>query len=162
MTIEDQGAWGDLIGGIAVVAGLIFVGIQLKVSNRETRLKAGQVYSDSLLNLSVKLAENSDLAQIYIRGLVDIDDLEEIDRMTFVFFVGNGVIRAFEGAHTSYYDGALNRNVWDNQQVAIQQFFGYKGILQVWGIRKVAFEKNFQSYVDDCELRIGIFCICMF
>ena len=42
MTIEDLGAWGDFIGGVAVVAGLIFVGIQLKIGNRETRLKAGK------------------------------------------------------------------------------------------------------------------------
>ena len=37
MLIEQLGAWGDFIGGIAVVAGLVFVGIQLLGANRETR-----------------------------------------------------------------------------------------------------------------------------
>ncbi len=37
MTIEELGAWGDFIGGVAVLAGLIFVGVQLIVANRESR-----------------------------------------------------------------------------------------------------------------------------
>ena len=38
MPIEQLAAWGEFVGGVAVVAGLIFVALQLRVSNREARI----------------------------------------------------------------------------------------------------------------------------
>ena len=40
MNIEEMAAWGKFLGGLAVIAGLLFVGLQLLASNREAKAAA--------------------------------------------------------------------------------------------------------------------------
>ena len=53
MNIQELAAWGEFIGGIAVVAGLFFVGIQLRIANRESRLAANRTYAESIIGLEL-------------------------------------------------------------------------------------------------------------
>ena len=45
MTLQDWGALGELIGGIAIIISLIYVGVQLNLSNKATRAATNQAFS---------------------------------------------------------------------------------------------------------------------
>ena len=59
MGIEELGAWGDFIGGIAVLAGLIFVGIQLLGANKEARAATIQSALEMQVLVDTELARHS-------------------------------------------------------------------------------------------------------
>jgi hypothetical protein len=48
MNIEELAAWGEFLGGVAVIAGLLFVGLQLLASNREAKAATNQNYAASI------------------------------------------------------------------------------------------------------------------
>ncbi len=46
MTISEWGAIGELIGGIAIIISLIYVGIQVKHSTQTAEAAAAQSFAD--------------------------------------------------------------------------------------------------------------------
>jgi len=37
MSLQDWGALGELVGGFAIIVSLLYVGVQIKLGNRETK-----------------------------------------------------------------------------------------------------------------------------
>ena len=71
MKIEQLAAWGEFLGGIAVVAGLVFVGLQLMSANREAQLAANRSYAEFFNTLGSMLTGSSEIADIWYRGYRD-------------------------------------------------------------------------------------------
>lgn len=55
MTIQDWGALGEMIGGAAIIVSLIYVGVQLKQGNRETKAATLQATLDSEMFLQAEV-----------------------------------------------------------------------------------------------------------
>jgi len=51
MSLQDWGAIGELIGGVAIIVSLLYVGLQIKHSNREARAATMQATLDSEMSL---------------------------------------------------------------------------------------------------------------
>jgi hypothetical protein len=73
MDLQELAAWGELIGGIgslvgaiAVVASLLFVGSQVRSNTETMRLAAMQTLLDSLQRNSMAAIENPQLAETFV------------------------------------------------------------------------------------------------
>ncbi|MBW2422862.1 MAG: hypothetical protein JRG86_01345 [Deltaproteobacteria bacterium] len=76
-------AWGELIGGIAVVASLIDLASQIRQNSRLLRTSLATVGLDSQNLMADRMTQDSDLAHIYFSGLDDQSALSEHDRERF-------------------------------------------------------------------------------
>ena len=47
MSLQDWGAIGELLGGVAIIVSLLYVGLQIKHGNRETRASTLEATLDS-------------------------------------------------------------------------------------------------------------------
>ena len=47
MSLQDWGAIGELLGGVAIIVSLLYVGLQIKHGNQETRANTLQATLDS-------------------------------------------------------------------------------------------------------------------
>ena len=75
MTIQDWGAIGGAIGGIAVLFTLVYLALQLR---RTTRVAHRQTYTagaEAISRFSFDLAKNPELHLVYRRALQDPDAL---------------------------------------------------------------------------------------
>ncbi len=54
MSLQDWGAIGELLGGVAIIVSLLYVGLQIKHGNRETRANTLQATLDSELSLQAE------------------------------------------------------------------------------------------------------------
>ncbi len=54
MSLQEWGAKGELIGGVAIIVSLLYVGLQIKHGNRETRANTLQATLDSELSLQAE------------------------------------------------------------------------------------------------------------
>ena len=46
MTIQDWGAVGEIIGGIAIIISLIYVGLQIRQNTKATKVATSQAFID--------------------------------------------------------------------------------------------------------------------
>ena len=88
-TAQLLGNFGEFLGAFAVVATLVFVGIQVRQSSRameeSNRLQIVTTHDESLRQFSQfrrLIAADSDVARIWVMGR-NGDDLNEIDSLRF-------------------------------------------------------------------------------
>ena len=148
MAIEELAAWGEFIGGLGVVAGLVFVGIQLHISNKESRHAANESYAQSIANIGLLLASESDLADIFLRGADGLDNLDPSERLRYITFFSNGMLRTYENLYSQHRSGRLEAQIWSGAEITLRYAAGAKGFKDVWSLRKNWYEKEFQAYVD--------------
>ncbi len=104
MTIQDLGALGDMIGGVAVVASLIYLAIQIRQNTHQisqnvevTRFAAFERNIESASRMRELLMLNPDLIDLFLRGSKDFDALDAGERFRFDLLMRN-TMTAFQGA----------------------------------------------------------------
>ena len=147
MTLMEWGALGELIGGIAIIVSLIYVGLQIKQNTDALKLSTVRNTAEDLADLYLVPAQNSELADIFFRGLQDIDALEGVDRLRLYGFF-HKFFRTYENAHYQFTRGALEKDPFrgiTNQFIFITSMPGGQ---VYWHERKSWYNREFQAYVD--------------
>ena len=90
MTLEDLGNLGDFIGGIAVIATLVYLAIQVRQNNRllsastaAVRAASSTAINERLVSVNQALIEDASLAEIFVRGSSSPGSIEGADRVRF-------------------------------------------------------------------------------
>ncbi len=135
MDIAALGAIGELVGGLAVVASLLYVGAQIK---QNSALSLAATTSDALnqsAELSQAIAVSKETAALFFKGIDDHDGLDADERSQF-FFVMMSFMRRYENSEFQARQGLL-------PQAALQGFFG--------NLRALAPRRGFQSWWERAE-----------
>jgi hypothetical protein len=82
MDIMELGAIGELVGGVAVVASLLFVGVQVRTNTREQRAASMQEATRETAN-TVQYLTGPGYAEIWLQGMGDLQALDPADRLRF-------------------------------------------------------------------------------
>lgn len=150
MAVEQLGAWGDFIGGIAVVAGLVFVGIQLLGANRETRAATIQSSLHMQILVDTEIAKNSETWQKVISN-THIEDQSELRKAIVLF---NLIMTVQANRYHQFQAGYLDKSSWEASKVATGKSLD-KEIFSYW--RESAGAANhtveFLKLVDDLAKR---------
>ena len=80
---ETLGNLGDFIGGIAVVATLVYLALQIRQNTNSVKGAGAASYRDGLNSFSAVLAQDGALAEIYYRGLEDPESLNPTELRRF-------------------------------------------------------------------------------
>ena len=82
MDIQMLGAWGELLGGLAVVASLVFVGIQVRHGAEASRAATRQAIADSMIAAAAVSIDAGPLgsAQVKLEGGAALEELSELER----------------------------------------------------------------------------------
>jgi hypothetical protein len=95
---EAFGAIGEILGALAVIASLFYVAYQVRQNTEQNKLNniaiqsaSGEAINIALNDARLKLAGDSELANIYMRGLENPSSLTEEELFRFRLFMGIGV-----------------------------------------------------------------------
>jgi len=146
MTIQDLGAVGEVVGGIAVIATLVYLASQIRQSNIATHrlmyANAAEKISDYWLNL----ASNFELYELYVQMLRTPDELsrQESER---AYLVLDSYLTLMESyyLHNRQYGETLSQQRWER---VLARIFGTPGGRRYWSRRRVAFQDEFAGYLD--------------
>ena len=113
MDITTLAAWGEFLGGIAVIASLIYLAGQIRMNTKTVRAAN---FGDLLTVHSefVSITTDPEVASLYLRGLDDYAGLNTVDQMRFnglMSHMFNAVYRAWN----LHEQGLLDDNMWEMQ-----------------------------------------------
>jgi hypothetical protein len=97
MTIQEMGALGEMVGGIAVVISLIYVGLQIRQNSNSVRAASQIALRQLGTEITSQLAA-PDMARIYVQGLKDLSLLPAEDRVRF-----HSLMLSMFGIYEAYY-----------------------------------------------------------
>jgi hypothetical protein len=105
MSIQEWAAIAEIVSAVAVVASLIYLAVQIRqntnglsMSLRSTELAAFERNVEAGNRIREIFILNSDVSELYARGLKSYADLGDSDRMRFGMVLSN-VFSALQGAY---------------------------------------------------------------
>ena len=105
MTIQEWGAIGEIIGGIAVVASLVYLAIQIRQNTRQLSesMKAMELAAfERNVSSGNRVREmfilNKDITELYQQGLKDYAALSDQEKIRFDLILSN-MFSEFQGAY---------------------------------------------------------------
>ncbi len=109
--VETLGNLGDFIGGIAVVASLIYLAIQIRHNTASVRAASGQGIVESFRKTNRMLLDSEGLQDVFLRGLREYPDMEQPARVVFGAFMSDNLLH-FQGVIALYDSGNLNEELY--------------------------------------------------
>ncbi len=81
--ITTLAAWGEFLGGIAVVVSLVYLASQIRQNSKLVRASTTSADANSGNAFSLAIVQDPEVARIYWEGSADRDALSEPDRRRF-------------------------------------------------------------------------------
>lgn len=137
----------EIISAVAIVIGLIVVGIELNQNTQLQKSNTTQSIVRDYVDSVALLATDEELADIYIRGAADIENLSNVESLRFYSMLYN-LNRAYEQLHISYKEGLIEPGVWNGFKQQMVESHKGQGIRDYWDMRKQWYSVSFQEHMD--------------
>ncbi len=146
MTLAEISEISQAVGSAAVVASLIFVGVQLHQNTKATRASSHHAVSEALNQVNFLWARNGDLARIWLLGMQDRGALTPEERWRF-----DSTLRAYlHVCETMYMQAALgagDAGIVIAEENGIKSVFSSASVKAWWGENPFGFSPEFRNYV---------------
>ena len=129
MTLQDLGNFGDFIGGLAVIATLLYLAVQIRQNTKILRTSAEQ-RADPIAAIA-NIAQSPANAAVYHKGLGGPDELSAEERTHFYLLMASSFYVLFQG-HRSHQLGTQSEDTWKWQERALHFYASQPGVRTWW------------------------------
>lgn len=152
MTLGQLALIAEIVGGIGVVASLIYVGVEIRRQRKQSNLQAANELTAQWSGLMTSLHESDEMAQIWLKGHHDFDTLDAVSKLRYGAYFGR-FLRNSEGLYLHVQAKSLEPMVWRGIERAIRDLIILPGAQAWWRTRKHWYTDNFQSLIDEMIVR---------
>lgn len=140
--LQEYALIAEIIGGVAIVASLIFVGVQLKQNTLATQ---GNTRNELIAaDLTVLLSPYSTEGNMYLRSPDDISELQVIEGVVYL----TALLRTREFVWLQYRYGLLDAETWQAYLSGIRANFNFPRARMYWEMSKGGFDPEFVAEID--------------
>jgi hypothetical protein len=137
----------QIIGSMAVVMSLVFVGLELRRNTRVTRAASHHAVTGSLNDLNMFWAGNANVTTIWLAGLSDRSALPPEERWRF-----DSMLRSYlHVCETMFIQAALgagDEGIVTAEENGIKQVFTSQGARDWWKDNPYGYSTSFRTYID--------------
>ena len=148
MNWDAIGALGEILGAMAVIGSLLFVGVQIRSNTRASQIATTHNLTDIFLTVTAKISEDPEMARIWAQQSRDISVLSASDLQRLVP-LNVMVLRSFEDVFHHHQMGQMSDEMWEGWQAFILTICSYPGVRSIWESRKYYYSRSFQAFVDN-------------
>ncbi len=151
MQTEKSRGFLDFAGGLAVLIGLIFVGLELRQNTAAVETASLQNQTDASIDFLLLIASDDELARIWLDASRDPDQLNEIDSLRY-FFISRSRWLRMQNAYLQWRREALTDEDWSfyNGIICDAGNTGAIRFTKTWDQHKIQLTDGFVDYVDNC------------
>jgi hypothetical protein len=150
MNWEAIAAVSQLVGSIAVVFSVLYLGIQVHRSTRVARVAAQDAAAAAVRDVTKPFMENAELGRVWRIGLEDLDSLSAEDQARF-FHATHQFLKALETIHFHYAYGLMDKQLWEGWRELLRHYVDAPGIAYYWKLRPEVFSERFRTFVNALE-----------
>jgi hypothetical protein len=144
--LQEYALLAEIVGGVGIIASLIFVGIQLQQSSdavkAQTRSQISIAYS--------QMIQSQRQDQGYISTTIKLrnnESLDEIERLRWELNMGS-IMRLAENSFYQYRNGNYSEREFEGERDFWKQYFSSPYNLEVWSKLKNGFSPDFREDID--------------
>lgn len=148
MPLDQIANVAEISAAALIIVSLIYVGIQIKQNTETLKLSTAHNTAEDLSAPYLLIAERGELADIFFRGLQDLEALEPVERVRFYAYF-HKFFRTYENAYYQFTRGALEAEPFEGISQQLVLLKTLPGVQTYWQDRKNWYNKTFQEYVDN-------------
>jgi hypothetical protein len=153
VTLSQFADLGEILGGIAVVASLVYLAIQIRQNTKTVRASTLHENTDLWSALFLRLSE-PDLARAYVAGMAGQPDIRPLHYTQF-FFLCRSMFLAFENQYYQTRHGVLDPEAYASYTRSIsKQVLAFRGFRIWWEMNRAVFSPDFVAHVDAMIARV--------
>ena len=145
--LDALGNIGDFVGGIAVIATLIYLAVQVRHNTRATRLASMQSTMLAAQNVGILPVQDRDLARVVRVGLATPDELDADEFQQFRYFLMM-MLRVHEDMFVQHRAGVVDDQTWMARSSSLRTIFSMPGGRRVWDSSN-AYRDDFQTWMES-------------
>ena len=138
--------WLSLAASLGVIAGIVFLGVEIQQNTAVTRSAAAQDISDRSAEFFMRVAENSELARVVKVATENPSELSEIEIVQYRYLTG-AIFMLMEGAYKQYQLGFLPAAGWEPYEKLITNFLSNPISRDWWVNSSTVFSPDFEAMV---------------
>jgi hypothetical protein len=147
MSLEQASFLAQIISALAIIASLIFVGVQLRQATRAMRNSSSQAHSAIYSEIISTIIDNGNFASIWRRGLSEPESLNEDEWVRFIA-CASAQFRFFESSRVQWLQGLLDEEHWQNIEAQVNSFASQPGIQAWWELRRDWHSAPFRNWFE--------------
>jgi len=147
MNWDAIGAIGEMIGATAVVLSLMYLALQLRQQNIESKEFATHTMAEGFRN-SVSAYSEQDKASLYVKANNVDAQLTEAELISHYVIIST-MIRLAEEAYGLYLRNRVDEETWQGMNRQYRVSFREYAVQRVWQVRKEFYSSGFQNYMDE-------------
>lgn len=156
MTLEQISLVAQIVGAIAFLASLIFVGLQIRQNTQAQRIVAVESLAAAIAAINVPAMQSPLVGTALARTLKDWRTASYDDRVVAHYFLFS-FFKLHEQAWYQHRRRVLEPAQWAGWENLIRAYYHSPGIRDVWWPgRRHAFSPQFQAYLAATEPPQGI------
>jgi len=126
MTIQDLGAVGEFIGGVAVLVTLIYLAVQIKQNTNVHASLIRQNFYEATQRLMLHAVESTDFNELFNRAWSTNDSLTPGEQ-TQIWRHMQAIFMGYQGFFEQYKSGALPEKDWALIRIILRTFWLFDG-----------------------------------
>ncbi len=111
LKLSDWSDIAEIVGGIAIIGSLIFVGVELRQATQQLILTSDIDADMTNAGLSIRIAEDSELSEIVFRGENDPGSLTDLEMARFEN-IALPRLAMWENSYDTYLAGSMSEVDW--------------------------------------------------
>lgn len=137
----------EILGGIAVIASLIFVAFQMKESNLNTRESNYRQVMQHNIEMGRLVGSDIAVANLYRRGCVDYRKLNDDERWQFGSLM-MAMFCDFNQQYNMFDQKRLDPEIWKSIEHNMKFYIARPGVLMWWQSQPFVFDSSFTKYIN--------------
>ena len=148
MTMLEWGAIGELIGGIAIIGSLIYVGIQVSDSAGAVRSASANDANVAMQNWYMQIGSDQQTSELFYEALMSEQALSNQEEFQFLMMF-HAVFLALQNSYLLAKEGTINVELREALSSVILGIKDTPGMIRYWRQRKGYLHPEFADYVDQ-------------
>lgn len=137
----------EIIGGIAIIISLIFVGKQLKESSKATRSATAATTASEITSWYSNLGNSEQGSYVFWNFMTNPESLTPEQRFQAIINI-HGIMVTWQNSYYLLKEGTLDKRVHESLLEIVNGVKNNPGFHIFWEERKLIFLKEFQDYVE--------------
>ncbi|MBI3439523.1 MAG: hypothetical protein HY054_12905 [Proteobacteria bacterium] len=151
MSLEQASDLSQIVGTLAVLASLVFVGLQIRQNTQSQKIVAVSSLAAAIAAINVPAMQSPALGEALAVAMRDWRGATREQRVLAHFFLFS-YFKLAENAWYQHARGSLDGTQWRGWESMLRAFYHSPGIQAVWWPRRQrAYSPEFQAYLAHCE-----------
>lgn len=152
--LQEYALIAEIIGGVAIVCSLLFVGVQIRQSAKISEVNAYQELISQITVMNTVRVENPEFAELFSRfdrGEQPKDATERARLEAFLYMV----FRHGDLAYRQYDKGLIDRDALLSVLAPTRSFLNTQLGVEVWGVLSRSLQPDYVAFIKDIGLLCG-------